>query len=126
MKDCPQHRKLSFTQEPDNEPVQNINVGTLLLHSDILGNQISEEFVIDPNENGSMIVPLDAAAIDKPELTCISEEGIADMDFADNLFGDFDYARERITSCDKVINLIFFFFLFKNIIFHLIFLIFVF
>lgn len=98
LKDCPQHRKLSFTQEPDNEPMRNINVGTLLLHSDMLGNQISEEFVIEPNANGSIVVPLDAAAGDKPELTCISEEGIADMDFPDNVFDDFDH----ITSCDKV------------------------
>lgn len=104
LKDCPQHRKLSFTQEPDNEPVQNINMGTLLLHSDILGNQISEEFVIEPIVNGSIVIPLDGAAgaVDKPELTCISEEGIADMDFPENAFDDFDYHGEHITSCDKV------------------------
>lgn len=111
LKDCPQHhRKLSFTQEPDSEPVKNINVGTLLLHSDMLGNQISEEFVIEPDANGGIIVPLDAAAAvvaaaaaaDKPELTCISEEGIADMDYPDNGFDDFDYPGEHITSCDKV------------------------
>lgn len=102
LKDCPQHRKLSFTQEPDIEPVKNINVGTLLLHSDVLGNQISEEFVMDPLENGNIIIPLDAAANDKAELTCISEEGIADMDFPDNAFDDICFAGDHITSCAKV------------------------
>lgn len=102
LKDCPdQHRKLSFTQEPDNEPARNFNVGNLLLHSDVLGNQISEEFVIEPNATCNVVVPLDPVA-DKPELTCISEEGIADMDLPDNIFDDFDYIGDCITSCNKV------------------------
>lgn len=84
------------------EPVQNINVGTLLLHSDVLGNQISEEFVMDPLENGNIIVPLDAAANEKAELTCISEEGIADMDYPDIAFDDICFADDHITSCAKV------------------------
>jgi len=37
---------------------------------------------------------------EKPELTCISEEGIADMDLPDNLLDDLDYLG--ITSCNKV------------------------
>ena len=37
---------------------------------------------------------------EKPELTCISEEGIADMDLPDNLLDDLDYIG--ITSCNKV------------------------
>lgn len=43
---------------------------------------------------------------DKPELTCISEEGIADMDLPDNLLDDLDYIG--ITSCNKVWSLRFF------------------
>lgn len=39
---------------------------------------------------------------EKPELTCISEEGIADMDLPDNLLDDLDYIG--ITSCNKVVN----------------------
>ena len=42
------------------------------------------------------------AAGDKPELTCISEEGIADMDLPDNLLDDLDYIGDCITSCNKV------------------------
>jgi len=34
---------------------------------------------------------IDALGTDKPELTCISEEGIADMDLPDNLLEDFDF-----------------------------------
>lgn len=103
LKDCPEHRKLSFSQEPDHEPAQNFNV-VQLLHADVLGNPISEEFVIEPNISGnvSVIVPLDPVA-DKPELTCISEEGIADMDLPDNVFDEFDYIGDCITSCNKVI-----------------------
>ncbi|KAF4529276.1 hypothetical protein B566_EDAN017755 [Ephemera danica] len=37
----------------------------------------------------------------KPELTCISEEGIADMDLPDNLLDDLDYIGDCITSCNK-------------------------
>ena len=40
--------------------------------------------------------------LDKPELTCISEEGIADMDLPDNLLDDLDYVGDCITSCNKV------------------------
>lgn len=72
------------------------------MHADVLGNQISEEFVIEPNLDGNAIVPLDPVG-DKPELTCISEEGIADMDLPDNVFDDFDYIGDCITSCNKVI-----------------------
>lgn len=100
LKDCPDHRKLSFSQEPDNEPAPSFNVGNLLLHSDPLGNQISEEFVHEPNASGNVGIPLDP--VDKPELTCISEEGIADMDLPDNIFDDFDYLGDCITSCNKV------------------------
>ena len=38
----------------------------------------------------------------KPELTCISEEGIADMDIPDNLLDELDFL-DNITSCAKVL-----------------------
>ena len=37
----------------------------------------------------------------KPELTCISEEGIADMELPDNLLDELEIL-ENITSCNKV------------------------
>lgn len=40
----------------------------------------------------------------KPELTCISEEGIADMDLPDNILDDLDLIGDCITSCNKVEN----------------------
>ena len=40
----------------------------------------------------------------KPELTCISEEGIADMDLPDHILEELDYLGDCITSCDKVEN----------------------
>jgi hypothetical protein len=45
---------------------------------------------------------------DKPELTCISEEGIADMDLPDNLLDDLDYIGDCITSCNKVMATLWF------------------
>lgn len=39
----------------------------------------------------------------KPELTCISEEGIADMDLPDNLLEELEF-MDNITSCNKVEN----------------------
>lgn len=35
-------------------------------------------------------------------MTCISEEGIADMDLPDNILDDLDYIGDCITSCNKV------------------------
>lgn len=87
-------RKLSFTQEPDNEPVLNFSGLPINTYSEIVGHQISDE----------LAESLNMAGIDKPELTCISEEGIADMDLPDNLFDDFDYIGDCITSCNKVRN----------------------
>lgn len=104
LKECPENRKLSFTQEPDNEPARNFNVGHLLLTTNMLGNQINGEYVVESHAGGgaNVIVSLDPIAADKPELTCISEEGIADMDLPDNIFDDFDYIGDCITSCNKV------------------------
>lgn len=67
----------------------------LILNSDLLVQQLSENIVESGNGGG----------VDKPELTCISEEGIADMDLPDNLFEDFDYIGDCITSCNKVISI---------------------
>lgn len=39
----------------------------------------------------------------KPELTCISEEGIAGMDLPDNILEELEYL-DNITSCNKVEN----------------------
>lgn len=47
---------------------------------------------------------VDVLGTNKPELTCISEEGIADMDLPDNLLEDLDYIGDCITSCNKVEN----------------------
>lgn len=107
--DCPQSRKLSFSQEPDNEPVASFGNGNcaLLLNSDLIANQISEEMLAEPSANGAVAsatvtAAAAAVAIEKPELTCISEEGIADMDLPDNIFDDFDIIGDCITSCNKV------------------------
>lgn len=91
--DCPQNRKLSFTQEPDVDAVMNFTGTALILNSDLLAQQLSDHIAESGNAGG----------VDKPELTCISEEGIADMDLPDNLFEDFDYIGDCITSCNKVL-----------------------
>ncbi|KAL1131236.1 hypothetical protein AAG570_010854 [Ranatra chinensis] len=71
---CPQRRRPSFSAEPE------------------------ELVVVEPAAAAS------AQPADKPELTCISEEGIADMDLPDNLLDDLDYIGDCITSCNKVEN----------------------
>lgn len=58
-------------------------------------------------DNDLQVEPPVAAPTDKPELTCISEEGIADMDLPDNLLDDLDYIGDCITSCNKVTNFLF-------------------
>lgn len=91
---CPQRRKLSFSQEPENEPgvAAGAAAAALVLGADLAQNQ--QAGLID-NIVGSN---------DKPELTCISEEGIADMDLPDNILDDLDYIGDCITSCNKVEN----------------------
>lgn len=90
--ECPHTRKLSFSQEPDIEPCVNFASAAIMLNSELLVHPISDGNA-EPNANGDL---------DKAELTCISEEGIADMDLPDNLFDDFDYIGDCITSCNKV------------------------
>lgn len=99
IKDCPEIRKLSFSQEPDHEPGGTLaGVGTLLLHSELLASEEWQGGPMPTNDG----VTASAPALEKPELTCISEEGIADMDLPDNIFDDYDYIGDCITSCNKV------------------------
>ncbi|GLV44010.1 hypothetical protein CBL_12694 [Carabus blaptoides fortunei] len=92
---CPQRRRLSFTQEPDNDgggAAAGAAAAALVLGAELAG----------PAPGDGLIDNL--GAVDKPELTCISEEGIADMDLPDNLLDDLDYIGDCITSCNKVEN----------------------
>ncbi|XP_054006896.1 uncharacterized protein LOC128891440 isoform X2 [Hylaeus anthracinus] len=90
---CPQRRRLSFSQEPEND-VPHVAAAGAAAAALVLGTDISPP-------PGEMI---DAIAPEKPELTCISEEGIADMDLPDNMLEDLDYIGDCITSCNKVEN----------------------
>ncbi|XP_055525949.1 monocarboxylate transporter 12-like isoform X2 [Wyeomyia smithii] len=89
---CPQRRKLSFSQEPDNEPGIITGNTAMMIGPELLIPQLSDGAAEPVN------------GLDKPELTCISEEGIADMDLPDNLLDDLDYVGDCITSCNKVEN----------------------
>ncbi|CAK9800342.1 Monocarboxylate transporter 8 [Anthophora plagiata] len=91
---CPQRRKLSFSQEPENDGGPHVTAAGAAAAALVLGTEIAPT-------PGEMI---DALAPEKPELTCISEEGIADMDLPDNVLEDFDYIGDCITSCNKVEN----------------------
>lgn len=88
---CPQRKRLSFSQEPDN-------------HLNPDGLMGASALVIPGTDLGLATPAVDGivAADGKPELTCISEEGIADMDLPDNLLDDLDYIGDCITSCNKV------------------------
>ncbi|VVC32202.1 Major facilitator superfamily,Major facilitator superfamily domain [Cinara cedri] len=97
---CPQRRRLSFTVEPEE---------VVVMEPPLANNQ----------QGGGLVGCAGIAGVggitgggsggggginDKPELTCISEEGIADMDLPDNLLDDLDYIGDCITSCNKVEN----------------------
>ncbi|KAK7605252.1 hypothetical protein V9T40_007110 [Parthenolecanium corni] len=74
-----------------------------LCSSDSCPHRRKLSFTVEPEE----VVVVEPAANshpEKPELTCISEEGIADMDLPDNLLDDLDYIGDCITSCNKVEN----------------------
>lgn len=63
---CPQRRKLSFSQEPDNNEggvTMGAAAAALVLGADLGGNQ------------GAGILDNIVLSNEKPELTCISEEG---------------------------------------------------
>lgn len=97
---CPQRRKLSFSQEPDNEPGLIMNGTTLMIGSELFIPQATEKLM-----DSSAAAAGNMNGIEKPELTCISEEGIADMDLPDNILDELEYAVDLdITSCNKVEN----------------------
>lgn len=99
---CPQRRKLSFSQEPDNgEPGPVLNGHTLMIGSELFIPQATEK-LLDP-ASAAAGAPGAMNGLEKPELTCISEE-IADMDIPDNLLDELDYVGDCITSCNKVEN----------------------
>lgn len=85
--ECPQAGKFAFIPETEGENHYHVDA----IHVSNSANQQDDD---DGNEQ-----PND---MDKPELTCISEEGIADMDLPDNLFDDLDFVGDCITSCNKV------------------------
>lgn len=93
---CPQRRKLSFSQEPENDGGGGVTAGAAAAAL-VLGADIA------PNQSGGLIDNI-VVSNEKPELTCISEEGIADMDLPDNILDDLDYIGDCITSCNKVEN----------------------
>ncbi|PSN45283.1 hypothetical protein C0J52_17530 [Blattella germanica] len=98
---CPQRRRLSFSQEPENnDPGGGIPAPPLVAVTPdpAAGPTLPAELLVGA---GSLLI---AGPGEKPELTCISEEGIADMDLPDNLLDDLDYIGDCITSCNKVEN----------------------
>ncbi|XP_030752675.1 monocarboxylate transporter 12-like isoform X2 [Sitophilus oryzae] len=86
------NRRLSFPQEMDNDQVVSPSVTAAAV---ILGADMVQ------NNSGGMI---ENGNGEKADLTCISEEGIADMDLPDNILDDLDYIGDCITSCNKVEN----------------------
>lgn len=105
LEDCPENRKLSFSQEGDHEQTNNFGMATMLMHTEALPKAICDETEALSSANGNAVAVVPAESpigIDnKPELTCISEEGIADMDLPDNVIGNYPYA-DCITSSNKV------------------------
>ncbi|KAG5684299.1 hypothetical protein PVAND_013534 [Polypedilum vanderplanki] len=91
-----QKRKLSFDNDQDNEPALQGTTAALILGTDILPH--INDVLLNVNGGG------------EKELTCISEEGIADMDyFPENILDGFDFNNlddnmddDVITSCNKV------------------------
>lgn len=86
---------MPLPQKQGSDVERQFNVGNS--HSD--GNQINDEFSAEPNISGNISAN---KVDDKPELTCISEEGIADMDLPDNVFDELDFIGDCITSCNRV------------------------
>ena len=63
-----------------------------------------EDFLPASVERHQLLFYHDIMDFKKPELTCISEEGIADMELPDNLLAELEIELENITSCNKVEN----------------------
>lgn len=114
---CPQRRRLSFTVEPEEVVVvepppihyQPGGVGLTGYGGGGGGGGGSGGSGGGGGGGGAgaqlaMVAGEGGGPDDKPELTCISEEGIADMDLPDNLLDDLDYIGDCITSCNKVEN----------------------
>lgn len=105
LEDCPENRKLSFSQEAEHEQTNNFGMATMLMHTEAMPKLICDETEALPSVNGNAIAVVSTESpivVDqKPELTCISEEGIADMDLPDNMIGVYPYT-DHITSCSKV------------------------
>lgn len=97
LEDCPENRKLSFSQEADHEQTNNFGMATMLMHTDAIPNATCDDIdaMASGNGNATIIAPTEAPIVvdNKPELTCISEEGIADIEYP--------YA-DCVTPCDKV------------------------
>ncbi|XP_032677541.1 monocarboxylate transporter 2-like isoform X2 [Odontomachus brunneus] len=93
---CPQRRRASFSQEPENEGPHVAAAGA--------AGATAAALVLGADIAPAQGEAIDVLGTDKPELTCISEEGIADMDLPDNLFEDLEYVGDCITSCNKVEN----------------------
>ncbi|XP_036139119.1 uncharacterized protein LOC105838603 isoform X1 [Monomorium pharaonis] len=93
---CPQRRRMSFSQEPKNEGAHMAAAGA--------AGTTAAALVLGADIAPAQGEGIDVLGTDKPELTCISEEGIADMDLPDNLLEEFDYIGDCITSCNKVEN----------------------
>lgn len=76
------NRKHSFPHDDDVE-LEN-NVGALLLQSEI-AEVVCAEPDVTATVNGALLRSInESVVIDKPELTCISEEKIADMDLLES------------------------------------------
>lgn len=111
---CPQRRRLSFTVEPEEVVVMEPPAANYYGPQHHGGDGCPSGGGGDDNElavsgggggvGGSGGGGGAGGDDDKPELTCISEEGIADMDLPDNLLDDLDYIGDCITSCNKVEN----------------------
>ncbi|XP_042206024.1 monocarboxylate transporter 12-like isoform X2 [Homarus americanus] len=82
---CPESRRRDSLAQLTREPLKAHTSSLALLHQRSIAFETPE-------------------ARNKPELTCISEEGIADMDIPDHLLEDLEYLGDCITSCDKVEN----------------------
>lgn len=104
LEDCPENRKLSFSQEADHEHTNNFGMATMLMHTEALPKVICDETEAMPSINGNAVVVVSTESpivVDnKPELTCISEEGIADMDLPENIISQYPHT-DYITSCNK-------------------------
>lgn len=105
---CKQRRH-SFAKDLDREPslpatAAAAAIGIITWNDQLVRNIYNQRgFTVLGTDLGS---PTGAEAHSAPEmkaeLTCISEEGLADMDLPDNILEDFDYIGDCITSCNKV------------------------